>query len=159
MFEGLTRANAEIEARFFTELTNSEAANRYEKDLRYWLHDTQIKQAAGITPEPLPKVPMQVEYYLVAPAPSTTISVRTLSVPVSKLTLADIMPKYGTDINAVGGPVGGPIPNRPGDFYAASNASPQLGDDYTQTSGPNQGVYIFKAEGFAGLSRFWRKIA
>jgi len=51
--------------------------------------------------------------------------------PVSSVKPQDFIPRYGTDTNAVGGPVGGPIPNLPGKFYLASGVpSPNVGDVY-----------------------------
>lgn len=47
--------------------------------------------------------------------------------PVSTLDPKTLLPTHGTDENAIGGPVGGPIPGQPGRFYAASNATPWLG--------------------------------
>lgn len=126
MFEEFNRANAEIQAKFFGDLANEEAAGRFEKDLRGWLHDTQIKQAAGLATNPMPVAPLKIEYYL-DPAPSTNVRVRTLPVPVSNLTLADIMPRYGTDANAVGNGIGGPIPGEPNKFYMASDDKRAVG--------------------------------
>jgi hypothetical protein len=51
--------------------------------------------------------------------------------PVSTLDPKTLLPTYGTDENAIGGPVGGPIPGQPGRFYAASNATPWLGQTVT----------------------------
>lgn len=155
MLEEINRATAEKQAAVFSEAYNAGSAVVYDEALRQWLHDTQIRQAAGLPTAVMPTPGRKVEYYL-DPAPSTVVRMRFLSQPVSSLTLADIMPKYGTDINAVGGPVGGPIPNRPGDFYAASDAKPQPGDTHAT---PDGGLYVYKAQGFAGLERFWRKLA
>lgn len=50
---------------------------------------------------------------------------------VSTLDPKTLLPSHGTDENAIGGPVGGPIPGQPGRFYAASNATPWLGQTVT----------------------------
>ena len=49
---------------------------------------------------------------------------------VSTIDPKSFIATYGTDKDAIGGPVGGPIPGQPGRYYAASNATPWLGQVY-----------------------------
>ena len=59
---------------------------------------------------------------------------------------------YGTDKDAIGGPVGGPIPGQPGRFYAASNATPWLGQVY-RAKGK---AYVYAA--ITPFNRAWEEI-
>lgn len=141
-FEGFTRETAELQAKYFSDLYNEQTALVYESALRQWLIDTQIKQAAGLPILPMPTAGRKVEYYL-DPIPSTTVRMRYLDELVSKLTLADIIPKYGTDIDMVGNGIGGPIPNEPNKFYMASDDKRFVGaPPVVITSGKWSGTYV-----------------
>lgn len=59
---------------------------------------------------------------------------------------------YGTDKDAIGGPVGGPIPGQPGRYYAASSATPWLGQVY-RAKGK---TYVFSA--ITPFNRAWEEI-
>lgn len=64
-----------------------------------------------------------------------TFDLEDMDVAVSTLDPASLIPPYGTDKNAVGGKVGGPIPNAPGLFYIASDATTYAGEPYTAPDG------------------------
>ena len=59
---------------------------------------------------------------------------------------------YGTDKDAIGGPVGGPIPGQPGRYYAASDSTPYLGQVYR---GKGK-TYVFTA--ITPFNRAWEEI-
>ena len=59
---------------------------------------------------------------------------------------------YGTDKDAIGGPVGGPIPGQSGRFYAASDAAPYLG----QVHRAKGKTYVFTA--ITPFNRAWEEI-
>jgi hypothetical protein len=68
---------------------------------------------------------------------------------VSTLDPKTLLPTHGTDENAIGGPVGGPIPGQPGRFYAASDATPYLGQVF-RSKGK---TYVFSA--ITPFNRAW----
>lgn len=55
--------------------------------------------------------------------------------PLSTLDPASALPVYGTDVDAVGGPVGGPIPGRPGCYYQSSTDNLGLGQVWVSPTG------------------------
>lgn len=69
--------------------------------------------------------------------------------PVSTLDPKTLLPTHGTDENAIGGPVGGPIPDQPGRYYAASDATPYLGQVF-RSKGK---TYVFSA--ITPFNRAW----
>lgn len=71
---------------------------------------------------------------------------------VSSIDPKSFLQAYGTDKDAIGGPVGGPIPGQPGRFYAASNATPWLGQVY-RAKGK---TYVFTA--ITPFNRAWEEI-
>lgn len=72
--------------------------------------------------------------------------------PVSSIDPKSFLQAYGTDKDAIGGPVGGPIPGQPGRFYAASNATPWLGQVY-RAKGK---TYVYAA--ITPFNRAWEEI-
>lgn len=71
---------------------------------------------------------------------------------VSNVPAESFRSTYETDKDAIGGPVGGPIPGQPGRFYAASNATPWLGQVY-RVKGK---TYVFSA--ITPFNRAWEEI-
>lgn len=76
----------------------------------------------------------------------------TTTRPVSSIDPKTFLPKYGTDTDAVGGEVGGPIPNLPGRFYAAASAQPWLG----KTTRVGDRRFVFTAT--TPFNRFWEEL-
>lgn len=76
--------------------------------------------------------------------------VTTLAEPVSTLDPQSLVATYGTDTGAVGGRVGGPIPDLPGRFYLTSSAKATHGD--TEQVGAR--TFKFVAPMF-GLGGYW----
>jgi len=72
--------------------------------------------------------------------------------PVSTIDPKSFLPVYGTDEYAVGGPVGGPIPNKPGKFYALSTSTPWLGQQ--AKIGERRFVYT----GTSFVDKYWEEI-
>lgn len=71
---------------------------------------------------------------------------------VSTIDPKSFIATYGTDKDAIGGPVGGPIPNQPGRYYAASDATPYLG----QVHRAKGKTYVFSA--ITPFNRAWEEI-
>lgn len=63
------------------------------------------------------------------------------------------LPKYGTNVDAIGGPVGGPIKGAPGKFHIAAGAFPNSGDKYTAADG-RQFVHVRSNQ----LVGYWEEI-
>lgn len=72
--------------------------------------------------------------------------------PVSSIDPKSFLQAFGTDKDAIGGPVGGPIPGQPGRYYAASNATPWLG----QVHRAKGKTYVFTA--ITPFNRAWEEI-
>ena len=79
------------------------------------------------------------------------VRIVTTDRPVSAANAKDFLPVYGTDKDAVGGEVGGPIPDQPGRYYATSNANPYLGKEV------EVGTRKFKFVANGLMSRFWQE--
>jgi hypothetical protein len=71
---------------------------------------------------------------------------------VSTIDPKSFIASYGTDKDAIGGPVGGPIPGQPGRYYAASNATPWLGQVY-RAKGKTYAYYAITP-----FNRAWEEI-
>lgn len=72
--------------------------------------------------------------------------------PVSTIDPKSFLSAHKTDENAVGGPVGGPIPNKPGKYYAHSTASPWLGQEVKI----GQRLFRFASTNF--MDKYWEEI-
>lgn len=72
---------------------------------------------------------------------------------VSNVNPEDFLPTYATDVGAVGGPVGGPVPDKPGQFHLASNANVYAGQVYTA---PGGGVYVVQQP--TPFQKYWLKV-
>ena len=99
------------------------------------LHEKQFLEAAknwalngGGPDEPKPAEAVEAQFDFEG---LWSMTLKPAGRPVSTVDPKSLLPVHGTDENAVGGPVGGPIPGQPGRFYAASNAAPWLGQTVT----------------------------
>lgn len=80
------------------------------------------------------------------------LQLRPTTRPVSSLTPQSFLPAFGTDAGAIGGPVGGPIPNQPGRFYAASNHTPYVGQIH------RQGGTTYEYKAITPFNRAWEVV-
>lgn len=71
---------------------------------------------------------------------------------VSTIDPKSFLQTFGTDKDAIGGPVGGPIVDQPGRYYAASDATPYLGQVFR---GKGK-TYVFTA--ISPFNRAWEEI-
>lgn len=72
--------------------------------------------------------------------------------PVSNIDPKTFLPKFGTDEDAVGGEVGGPIPGKPGRFYVASGATPWIG----KLARVGDRAFVCAAD--TPFTRFWEEV-
>ncbi len=72
--------------------------------------------------------------------------------PVSDVAPSSFLPKFATDKNAIGYPVGGPIPNQQGRYYDFSSAASTVG----QRAVVNGKTYEY--QGFTPFDRAWVEI-
>ena len=72
--------------------------------------------------------------------------------PVSTFNPTSLLPVYGTDINAVGGDVGGPIPGQTNRFYIKSTGTSVAPGDITVVGGK---AYRHVQAGFGGMQHFF----
>lgn len=100
---------------------------------------------------PPPLVPYNVEA-VIEFDPGFALTIKPTNTPVSDIKPESFLPKFATDADAIGGPVGGPIPGAPGKFYAASGTNPQPGDDYRAAGS----VFVYKRP--TPFGGFWVKL-
>lgn len=142
MFEDVVRETAIAQVYAMKAQLNKTVEDKYLTAARNW----------ALNPDsPYPAVPFITDVQLTGDNPVTFTLVPT-DIPISTIKPEDFLPKYKTDDNAVGGPVGGPIPDQPGRFYLAANASAYIG----QIARVGGSVYVCQANG--PFSRFWQKI-
>lgn len=72
--------------------------------------------------------------------------------PVSTIDPKTFLPTYGTDTDAVGGEVGGPIPGKSKRFYVKSNATPWIGKL------ARVGGRTFVCNADTPFTRFWEEV-
>jgi hypothetical protein len=128
------RNGQEVEAQ-----ANREILKKFLDELKDWV--TNSPKAAGVGkdwgPEPVAPYGIKVKVY-----PDNRFEV-LIGEKVTTITAKDITPVPPTNINAVGGPVGGPIPDSPGQpsnrFYNIGGSKYVPGDRYETTDGS---IYI-----------------
>ena len=153
--EQMIRVAAEMEHRANTALLAA-----YERSCEDWVRNEGILRALylPLPPVPLPPHKLRVE---LNNAPDNGIKVGVTSELLTSKTVADWMPRFGTDLNAVGGPLGGPMLDvtgrETGRFHQASDDRASIGTLHVQTSGPRAGQYV-KA-GTNPFNVFWVKLA
>jgi hypothetical protein len=140
--EFIARMIAEMAVKWSSDINARLEAN-YLESARQWA----TSKTYGSTAAP-PAVPMAIQFQVrdggVVPVTTAT--------PVSAIQPESFLPTYGTDVNAVGGPVGGPIPGQQDKFYATSNANPQPGE----IARVNGSTYVYqRPTPFGG---FWLKV-
>lgn len=130
MFEAEVRATFAAQARAMADQFNQIKVDGYLGACRNW-----AIRANGPPPVVPFNVRAEVEF-----EPAFVLRIVPTETPVSDIKPESFLPKYATDTDAVGGPVGGPIPGAVGKFYAASGANPQAGDDYKA----GDATYVYK---------------
>jgi hypothetical protein len=130
MFDAEIKATFAAQARLMAAQINTLASQNYIQACQNW---------ALLALGPPPVAPLAVASE-VAFEPEFSLKLNATPDPVSDIKPESFLPKYTTDTDAVGGPVGGPIPGAPGKFYAVATTNPQPGDDY-RTGGS---VYVYK---------------
>ncbi len=144
MYEEENYAALVLSAKAATEQRNRLAADTFEQAAQNWARNVQ--QTGQRTPPPV--APNATE--LRAVRETMDYEMETLPVKVSDLNPESLLPKFATDINAIGGRIGGPIPNTTGIYYAASGAACSPGDAEIH----NGITYEFRAP-FFGLGGYW----
>jgi hypothetical protein len=130
MFDEEIKATFAAQGRAMAAQINTLAAQNYIQACQNW---------ALLAQGPPPVAPFSVSAK-VSFVPSFALHLLPTTDPVSDIKPESFLPKFATDTDAIGGPVGGPIPGAPGKFYAAAGTLPQPGDDY-RTGGA---VYVYK---------------
>ena len=122
---------------------NQDAAARFLGACRNWAAN------GGRDGEPKPDVAVEAQFSF---EPQWSFMLVPTDRPVSTIDPKTFLLTHGTDQDAIGGPVGGPIPDQPGRYYAASNATPYLGQVY-RSKGK---AYVFSA--ISPYNRAWEEI-
>lgn len=130
MFDNEVRATFAAQARAMADQINSLAAAIYIQACQNWA-------IRALTPPPIAEMSVvaSVEF-----EPQFVARYTPTQTPVSPIKPESFLPTYPTDANAIGGPIGGPIPASENRFYAASGFNPQPGDDFKV----NGATYVFK---------------
>lgn len=143
MFDAEIRATFAAQGRRMAEQLNTVAREQYLGACRNWAANGGKSEK----PKPAAAVVSEVQF-----EPIFTLQMLPTSHPVTTIEPEAFLPKYPTDTDAVGGPVGGPIPGAPGRFYATSGANPNAGD--VHVAGDDRYVYQ-RPTPFGG---FWVKL-
>lgn len=143
MFDEEIKASFSAQGRQIAAQINTLAADTYIQACRNW--------ALNGAKEPPPIVPFAV-LPLIEFEPVFSLRLIQGEEAVSAIAPESFLPKFQTDTDAIGGPVGGPIPGAPGKFYATATANPQPGDDYRALGS----VYIYKRP--TPFGGFWVKL-
>ena len=122
---------------------NQDAAARFLGACRNWAAN------GGRDGEPKPDVAVEAQFSF---DPQWSLMLVPTDHPVSTIDPKTFLLTHGTDQHAIGGPVGGPIPDQPGRYYAASNATPYLGQVFRS----NGKTYVFSA--ISPFNRAWEEI-
>jgi hypothetical protein len=101
---------------------NSLSLGNFLQAARNWA--TQVGTQGKAT-MPKPVAPSAVEAAMEF-EPNWSCSFPETGVPVSTVDPSSLLPTFPTDTNAIGGPIGGPIPDQPGKFYMASTDDRKL---------------------------------
>lgn len=147
MFEQEIRLAMAAAAAQMADTINKNLRDNYLTAASNWA-DNKARGAAG----PPPVVPKAITFSHNLEANSIELVVT--DTPVSNVKPEDFLPTYATDKGAVGGPVGGPIPDKPGLFSLASNANVYAGQVYTA---PGGGVYVVQQP--TPFQKYWLKVA
>lgn len=111
------------QAKAIAEKRNDIAAEEYLGACRNWAaRRQQGVDAAGPEPQAGPSVEAVVDF-----DGNWSIEFRPTGKPVSDIPPSNFLPTYKTDENAIGFPVGGPIPDQPGRYYDFSTAASSVG--------------------------------
>lgn len=122
---------------------NQDAVEHFLGACRNWAAN------GGKDGEPKPDLAVEAQF---AFEPEWSMRIVPTDRPVSSIDPKSFVATYGTDKDAIGGPVGGPIPNQPGRYYAASDATPYLG----QVHRSKGKTYVFTA--ITPFNRAWEEI-
>lgn len=122
---------------------NQDAAERFLGACRNWAAN------GGRDGEPKPDLAMEAEFSFEGNWEMRIVATDRF---VSTIDPKSFLQTFGTDKDAIGGPVGGPIPGQPGRFYAASDATPYLG----QVHRAKGKTYVFTA--ITPFNRAWEEI-
>ena len=122
---------------------NGEAEREFIQAAQNWARN------GGHSPEPVAAMSVVAEFSF---DDNFELRINATSIPVSNFDPKVLMPKFGTDTDAVGGLVGGTIPAKPGKFYAVSSSSPALGQI------ERVGDRTFQFVATTPFNRFWVEI-
>jgi len=122
---------------------NQDAAERFLGACKNWAAN------GGRDGEPKPDLAVEAQFIF---EPEWSMRIAPTDRPVSTLAPKSFLQTFGTDKDAIGGPVGGPIPDQPGRYYAASDATPYLG----QVHRAKGKTYVFTA--ITPFNRAWEEI-
>ena len=122
---------------------NQDAVEQFLGACRNWAAN------GGEDGEPKPDMAVEAQFVF---EPEWSMRLVPTDRPVSSIEPKSFLQTFGTDKDAIGGPVGGPIPGQPGRYYAASDSTPYLGQVY-RTKGK---TFAFTA--ITPFNRGWEEI-
>ena len=122
---------------------NQDAVERFLGACKNWAAN------GGRDGEPKPDLAVEAQFSF---DPEWSMRIAPTDRPVSSIDPKSFLQAYGTDKDAIGGPVGGPIPDQPGRYYQASDATPYLGQVF-RSKGK---TYVFTA--ISPFNRAWEEI-
>ncbi len=124
---------------------NDELKSQYLQAAVNWA-ETKSKGEAG----PPPVAPFNVS--AVFDEANVSFKLIETDVAVSNITAESFLPTYKTDVDAIGGPVGGPIPGEANKFYINSAFSVYAGQTFVRDSA----VYVVQQP--TPFQKYWLRV-
>lgn len=143
MFSDEVRASFIAQGQQIAAHINQTAAEQYLGACRNWA----ANHGQGAAPKPALAVEAVFDF-----SGNWSMRLQPTAYAVSDVEPSSFLPKAPTDVNAIGFPVGGPIPNQPGRFYDFSTAGSSVGQKATV----NGTKYEF--QGITPFNRAWVEV-
>lgn len=152
MFDEQIRQSFAAQGAAMADQFNKRAEEDYVQACRNWAENQNSGKAKK--GDKAPVAPIKVKA-VVAFEPKFSLEFAETAEPVSTVAPDAFLAKFGTDIGAIGGPVGGLIPGTTDQYYLSSAAaSPRVNDRWTSPAGD---VYIWhQPTPFGG---YWKREA
>jgi len=143
MFSDEVKASFIAQGRGMAAHINQTAAEQYLVACRNWAANH------GKGPEPKPALAVEAIFDFTA---NWSMRLKPTHYAVSDLLPSTLLPKAPTDVNAIGYPVGGPIPGQPGRWYDWSTAGSSVGQKAT-VNGKQ-----YEYQGITPFNRAWVEV-
>lgn len=151
MFDEEIRQSFAAQGAAMADQFNMRAEEEYVQACKNWAANKNRGADAGPPPVPAKMVKAVVKF-----EPKFSLSFETMKDSVSTVAPDAFLAKHGTDIGAIGGPVGGLVPGTTDQYYLSSSepSTPQINTRFVSPAGD---IYVWhQPTPFGG---FWKREA